>query len=135
MTWKMTPHEVSGVVNIQVGDIEFFMPEDDYIYVIESDYKYEDKQWVRDSAFPEFAPRLFKEIADLIRREPEVNLFNFYHYVSYSKLMQGMFWETTYHGRRSWTHNTIADLVERMAHPEREKLIKVDFDHPLKGIC
>ncbi len=50
------------------------------------------------------------------------------------KLKNSEFWNETYFGKRNKTHNTTSDLAERMMHPEKEKLIKIDFSHPLKEI-
>ncbi len=69
-------------------------------------------------------------LKEVIQQSPVV-----YHY-SWANLDRKMknaeFWGGTFHGKKNETHNTVSDLAERMAHPEKEKLISVDFPHPLK---
>ncbi|MCK5610088.1 DUF4214 domain-containing protein [Candidatus Pacearchaeota archaeon] len=45
----------------------------------------------------------------------------------------GEFWDQTYHNKNSQTHNTTKDISKRIE-DAKDILVKVDFDHPLKGL-
>lgn len=44
----------------------------------------------------------------------------------------GSFWDNTYHGKRKATHNTTDNITNRVAQKDKEMLLKVNFNHPLK---
>ena len=47
------------------------------------------------------------------------------------KAKNGEFWDKTFHGQRDATHNTTKDIEKRVS-AEKDMLLKIDFDHPLK---
>jgi ADP-heptose:LPS heptosyltransferase/glycosyltransferase involved in cell wall biosynthesis len=60
------------------------------------------------------------------------------HVVHYSwadleaKKARGAFWETTWHGKHDWTHNSRIDIEDRINN-NKELTIQVEIAHPLKG--
>ena len=48
------------------------------------------------------------------------------------KAKNGEFWDQTWHGKKNATHNTTENITKRIEHREKELLLKVEFDHPLK---
>lgn len=59
-----------------------------------------------------------------------------FHYSWYDinrKIKNGEFWSQTWHGKKEATHNTTEDIEKRVKEKDKEILIKVDFDHPLKN--
>ncbi len=48
------------------------------------------------------------------------------------KEKNGEFWDNTWHGKKKLTHNTTENIVGRVAQRDKEPLLKVAFEHPLK---
>jgi hypothetical protein len=50
------------------------------------------------------------------------------------KLYNSRFWQDTFHGKKNATHNTQKDLSDRYKNVDKEILVPINFDHPLKNI-
>jgi hypothetical protein len=48
-----------------------------------------------------------------------------------TKVKRGEFWDGTHHAKKSWTHSTTKDVEERVKE-NKDILIKIDIDHPLR---
>jgi glycosyltransferase involved in cell wall biosynthesis len=49
------------------------------------------------------------------------------------KTSNGSFWDQTFHGKKQATHNTTKDITGRVEQKDKEILLKVDFEHPLRS--
>jgi hypothetical protein len=70
-----------------------------------------------------------KQLVDCIKQE--VVVFHYSWLDLDRKEKNGEFWDQTWHGKRQATHNTTANVSGRVAN-KQDKLLKIDFEHPLK---